>query len=87
MIEETGHVITIRELLAFIATTGGLHCKQVHSKYRSESSNWQGQHLFHQMFDLLTDAQRNESGRSARVADPALAQSGKLTMRWLPRAN
>lgn len=62
--EQTGHVITIRELLIFLAhsVTGGLSCQQVHERVRRNpgEKNWQWRFLFHQAAfgDLLKESER-----------------------------
>jgi hypothetical protein len=77
LIEETGHVVTIRELLVFIAygITGGLRCKDVHEQVRIQKSNWQGEYLFHQVMfaTQLTSAELNQFRvfRAASMLDPA----------------
>ena len=75
--EQTGHVVTIRELLVFAAhaLTGGLRCEDVHRKaQRSSKDTWQANHLFHQAAfgDLLKEGDRNRLRvfRAMRLLDP-----------------
>jgi hypothetical protein len=49
--EQSGSVVTIRELLIFLAhtLTGGLNCKDVHSRLeRRPTTTWQYEYLFHE---------------------------------------
>ena len=49
--EQTDHVITIRDLLVFVAhlVSGGLRCSDVHEKVRRQAGvNWQFEYLFHE---------------------------------------
>ncbi|WP_433274655.1 hypothetical protein ACQPZA_26065 [Pseudonocardia xinjiangensis] len=52
IVEHTGQVVTIRELLIVIALaiTGGLRCRDVHAHYHASktSTHWQYRHIFHQ---------------------------------------
>ena len=76
VIEETGHVVTIRDLLLFIAhaITGGLHCTEVHDR-SGQKSNWQGEYLFHQLIfgTQRTTAELNQYRvfGAASMLDPA----------------
>ncbi len=75
--EQTGHVITIRELLVFMAhsVTGGLRCEDVHRQaQRTTKDSWQAAHLFHQAAfgDLLKEGDRSRLRvfRAMRLLDP-----------------
>ena len=76
--ERTGHVITIRELLIFVAhvITGGLRCGDVHARtdLRTED-DWQWEYLFHEAAfgDRIPHSVRRELDVFAGISklDPA----------------
>jgi hypothetical protein len=78
IVEQSGHLITIRELLLYISylMTGGLSCGEVHKKVEdSESDNtWQWDYLFHQTAfgDKLSsdELRRHPSFSGIRKVDP-----------------
>ena len=78
--ERTGHTITIRQLLIYVAhlITGGLRCSDVHTRVAEEpdATDWQWHRLFHQVAfgDLLTAAQLRtfDAFSGIRKLDPGL---------------
>lgn len=77
VVERTGHVLTIRELLIFVShlVTGGLRCRDVHRRALSGESNWQWRFMHHQVCfgDLVPPelASSLEIFRGLRLLDPA----------------
>ncbi len=72
IIEQTGHVVTIRELLIFVAhaITGGLRCTDVHEKARRGKRGWQSNYMFHQvMFGTQLNSGEIEGIRVFSAAD------------------
>lgn len=75
--EQTGHVVTIRELLIFAAhtITGGLTCADVHERVAKHTQDrWQAEFLFHQVaFGTqlkAADRQRLRVFRAMSMLDP-----------------
>lgn len=75
--EQTNHIVTIRELLVFVAhtITGGLRCKDVHELTRTKAKDdWQHAHLFHEAaFGRRLgprELERLEVFRATRLLDP-----------------
>jgi hypothetical protein len=77
--EQTGHTITIRQLLIYIAhlLTGGLRCTHVHERVAEnpDDTGWQWKYLFHQVAfgDRLSEVQMRglEVFIGVRRLDPA----------------
>jgi hypothetical protein len=77
VVEQTGHVVTIRELLIFMARvlTGGLRCIDVHeNSKRHKDGGWQSRYLFHQLAFgegiPESDRHRLQVFRATYVLDP-----------------
>jgi len=76
VVEQTGQVVTIRELLIFAAhaITGGLRCSDVHERVQKQKSGWQADHMFHQvMFGTRlerSDLERLRVFQAAEMLDP-----------------
>lgn len=74
--EKTNHVITIRELLVFLAytITGGLRCEDVHKRIPHGRMGWQWSHMFFQAAFAQgldeSDVQRLSVFRATRLLDP-----------------
>jgi hypothetical protein len=74
--EKTNHVITIRELLIFLAyvITGGLRCKDVHGKLARQKDGWQWNHMFFHLAFAQglqeAEVQRLSVFRATRLLDP-----------------
>jgi dephospho-CoA kinase len=75
--EQTGHIVTIRTLLMFVAhlLTGRLSCEEVHGRSRLPA-DWQGRYLYHQLAfgdQVPSDMQeRIQVFSSIRRLDPGL---------------
>ncbi len=77
VVERTGHVVTIRELLIFVShlVTGGLRCKDVHQRVLAKEVKWQWRFMHHQVCfgDLVPPELANSLDifRGLRLLDPA----------------
>jgi hypothetical protein len=91
--EQTGHVVTIRELLILMAhaVTGGLRCGDVHERLKRRKSGWQSSYLFHQTLfgDLIkeSDRQRLRVFRATSVLDPGTRSLRPVDDALFPEAN
>ena len=91
--EQTGHVITIRELLVFVAhiVSGGLRCGDVHGLVtRRKEDDWQYQYLFHEAAFAQLIGQRELSRltvfRAMQLLDPGERASRPVDDNLMPRS-